>query len=78
MAIAARVIGDAAFAAVVARLDMAAERRGPANLDRAHDAPLDAAKPPRLVAPIGVAMAAENLRRLEGGRRHWSLVNPAA
>ena len=47
------------------RLDMTTERGGPADLDRAHDAPLDASETPGIVASIGVAVAAENLRGLE-------------
>ena len=39
--VAARIIGDARHAAVVASLHVAAERLGPARHDRAHHAPLD-------------------------------------
>ena len=40
VAVAAGVIGDARVRAVIAALDMTAERRGAADLDRRHDAPL--------------------------------------
>ena len=43
MPIAAGVVGDARRAAIVARLDMTAERRRSARHDRAHHAPLDRA-----------------------------------
>ena len=44
MAIAAGVVGDARRAAIVAGLDVTAERRRAARRDRAHHAPLDAAQ----------------------------------
>ena len=44
MAVTTGVVGDACQAAVVAALDMAAERRRPARRDSTHDAPLDAAE----------------------------------
>jgi len=74
----ARVVGNAAVGAVFARLDMTAERRCPAQLDRRHDPALDAAE----MAVMGQAerstVAAENIRHLQigthgtgsGGRYH--------
>ena len=44
MAIAARVVGDARMSAVLASLDVTAERRGATDLDRRHDAPLGEAQ----------------------------------
>jgi hypothetical protein len=44
MAVTTGVVGVARQAAVVAPLDMAAERRCPARRDGTHDAPLDAAE----------------------------------
>jgi hypothetical protein len=43
MPVATRIIGDANETALRAALDMAAERRGAACLDRTHDAPFGAA-----------------------------------
>ena len=54
-----------ARAAIVALLDMAAERRRPARRDRAHDAALAAAEMPGVIAKIGVAMAAEDVGELD-------------
>ena len=41
MTVAAGVIGDAGRTAIIALLDMTAERSCPAGRDGAHDAPLD-------------------------------------
>ena len=65
MAIAARVVGDARRAAIVAGLDMAAERCRSAGHNGAHDAPLDAAEVSFVRAAIGIAVAAENIRHLQ-------------
>ena len=46
MPIATRVVGDPKIAAVVAAIDMAAERRGAAVLDRRHDLQLGEAQTP--------------------------------
>lgn len=63
----ATVIGDAPVAAVLAGLDMAAERRGPALLDRRHDLELLEAEVPGMGGPIGGTSAAENIGDLERG-----------
>ena len=65
MPVAAGVVGDADVAAIVALLDMPAQRRRPAGLDRAHDAPLDAAEMAGMGLPISVAVAAEDIRHLQ-------------
>ena len=64
------VIGNARVSAVLAALDMTAERCGAANLDRGHDAPLGEAQM-RLVggAPSG-AVAAEDICHFELWTRH--------
>src|SRR3546814_13320423 len=63
----AAVIGDAPVAAVLAGLDMAAERRGPALLDRRHDLELLEAEVPGMGGPIGGTSGAENIGDLEQG-----------
>jgi hypothetical protein len=57
---------------------MAAECGGPADLDRAHDAPFNAPEVAGMITTIGIAMAAEN--HLEDWRpgRHFGRLNPAA
>ena len=56
MPVAARVLGDAAVRAVLTGFNGAAARRGPAELDRRHDAALDAAtsSSERIAAPQAV------------------------
>ena len=58
----ARVVSDADMRAVLAGLDMTPKRSGSAQLDRRHDARLDAAKMALMGLRIGMAMAAENIR----------------
>ena len=60
MAVAAGVIGDARVRTVLAALDMPAERRGAADLDCRHDAPLAKAQMSRVGATPGGAVAAED------------------
>ena len=67
MPIAAGIVGDARHAAVVASLDVAAERRGAARHDRAHHAPLDAPQMSGMGAAIGLAMPAQDIGDLDGG-----------
>jgi len=65
MAVAAGVVGDACGAAVVALLEVTAERCRPACCDGAHDAPLDAAEMPGAGLPKRFAVAAEDIRHLQ-------------
>ena len=58
----ARVVGDARRAAIVASLDMTAERRRSARRDRAHDAPLGPPHMTGVIAKIGLAMATQDIR----------------
>src|SRR3954447_15882171 len=67
MPVAARIIGDANETALRAALDMAAERRGAACLDRTHDAPFGAAEMAGVPLTVRLAVAAENIRYLERG-----------
>src|SRR4051794_40166695 len=67
MPVAARIIGDANETARRAALDMAAERRGAARLDCAHDAPFSAAEMAGVPLAIRLAVAAEYIRHLERG-----------
>jgi len=64
MPVAAGVVGDTTMAAILACLDMAAERRGPAELDRRHDAVFDAPDMAVVGTTISRTMAAENIRHL--------------
>ena len=65
--VAAGVVGAADQAAVGAVLDMPAERRRPAGLDRRHDAALGAAEMGRVGLPVRRAVAAEDVRHLQRG-----------
>ena len=65
MSVAARVVGDARVGAVLAALDMAAERRGAARFDRRHDAKLPAADMPDIGFTPRLAVAAEDIRHLQ-------------
>ena len=62
------VVGAADEAAIGAGLDMAAERRRPTQLDGTHHPPLEAAQMTVMSAPIGIAVAAENIRHFQAGR----------
>ena len=69
MAVAAGIVGDALVRAVLAALDMSAERRGAAGLDRRHDLQLGEAH----VTGVGLAprpMGAEDGGDLQAGPRH--------
>jgi len=68
MAVATGVVGAADEAAIGAGLDMAAERRRPTQLDGTHHPPLEAAQMTVMSAPIGIAVAAENIRHFQAGR----------
>ena len=78
MPIAARVVRNTRMGAVLAALDMTAERDGTARLDRGHDAKLVGAD----VSDIGVAprrtVAAEDLRHLQRRSGQRRRLRPAA
>jgi hypothetical protein len=70
MAIAARVVGDAAVAAILAALDMPAERGRAALLDRRHDLELTQAHMPGIgAAPVG-PMAIKDIGDLQPRAAH--------
>ena len=69
MAVAAGVIGDPRHAAVVAGLDVTAERPRPARDDRAHHAPFDTTQMAGMRRAIGVAMAAQDVSDLKANAR---------
>ena len=75
--VATGVIGDARVGAVLAALDMAAQRGGAADLDRGHDAPLGEAQMRRVGGTPGGAVAAEDIRHFELWTRHCRRVSPA-
>jgi len=63
--------------ALIALLDVTAERGGPAEFDRGHDAPLRRAQRRAMLRTIGVAVAAEHVRHFRprpGHRRRGSEV----
>jgi hypothetical protein len=78
MPVAAGVIGDAFVRAVLAALDVAAERGGATGLDRRHDLQLGEAH----VTGVGFAprrpMGAKDVGDLEGRPRHAAVVRRAA
>ena len=51
--------------ALIALLDVTAERGGPAEFDRGHDAPLRRAQRRAMLRTIGVAVAAEHVRHFQ-------------
>jgi hypothetical protein len=59
------VVGDANQAAVIALLDMAAERRGAASRDGGHDTALVGQEPTVLRGTERIAMAAEDVSHLQ-------------
>lgn len=65
MPVAAGVIGDPPVPAVVAGLDMTAQRGGAAGLDRRHDLELTKAEMPGMSGAIGGPGAAEDIGDLE-------------
>jgi hypothetical protein len=67
VSVAATIESDANRAAVLAALDMAAERCGATNFDGGHDAALVARQPTALCGAECIAMAAENIRHLQCG-----------
>ena len=67
MPVAAGVIGDPGMRAVRTGLDMTAKRCCPAELDRGHDAALDAAEMAVMGNTIGMTMATKDIRHLQFG-----------
>jgi hypothetical protein len=63
----AGVVGNAGLTAIIAALDIAAERRGPANLNRRHDAALSGSQATGLIGAVGGTMGAEDIRHLKRG-----------
>ena len=72
--VAAAVVGDAAVAAVLAGLDVAAERRGAAGLDRRHDLELAEAQVPGMGRAPGGAVRRGRCRRPRARARTGSAV----
>ena len=71
MTVSARIVGDANRAAIVALLDVTAERRRAAGRDRADHAPLDAPEMSGVRPFVTVAVAAEDVGQFERRpRRH--------
>jgi hypothetical protein len=73
MPVAAGIVGDASLAAILAALDMSAERRRPAGLDRGHDLALIEGEPVALRGAKTVAVATEDVRHLQL-RAHGALL----
>jgi hypothetical protein len=76
VAIATGVIGDPEIAAVVAAIDMAAQRRCAAVLDRRHDLQLREAQAPSVDGPVSRACGAEDIGDLERGAQRLSRAPP--
>ena len=55
----------------IALLDMATERRRPANLDRRHHTALSRGQRFTVLLTIGVAVAAEHIRHFRPRPTHW-------
>ena len=76
MAVATRVVGDAAVAAVLAALDMTAEGGRAALLDRRHDLELTEAQMPSIGStPVG-SMAMKDVCDLQLRAAHGRLARP--
>jgi hypothetical protein len=73
MSISTRVIGDPDVAAVVAAIDMAAERRRPAVLDRRHDLELGKAQVTGLSKAVAGPFSAEDVGDLDRGAQAGSV-----
>jgi len=74
MAVEAGIVGDACGAAIIAPLDVAAERHRSARRYSAHDAPFDAAEMPLTCLPNRLSVAAEAIRPLQNrsyGAEAW-------
>ena len=63
--VATGIVGDASLAAILAALDVTAERRRPAGLDRGHDLALIEGEPVALRGAEAVAVAAKDVRHLQ-------------
>jgi hypothetical protein len=78
MAVAAGVVCDPRVGAILASLDVAAERGGAAGFDGGHDAELSGTDVPGIGFAPRFAVAAEDIRHLQVGPRHCRRVRPAA
>jgi hypothetical protein len=70
--IAATVVGDTLMSTVVALLNMSAESRCAATLDRAHHAPLSSTEGLGVLLAVVRTRLAENIRHLKSGSTHHS------
>ncbi len=68
MPVAARIVGNADRAAVLALLDVSPKRRGSAQLDRAHHPALDTTEMTRVRLTISLALMAEYIRHFQTAR----------
>jgi hypothetical protein len=75
-AIAARVVGDATVAAILATFDMAAERGRAALLDRRHHLELTEAHMPGIGSAPGGSMAIKDVCDLQLRAAHGRLARP--
>src|ERR1700758_843535 len=72
MPVAAAIIAGTLVSTAVAPLEMTAESRRPAHLDRGHDAPLCCSERCTIALPIGFAIAAEDVRHFQ----LWAIHGP--
>lgn len=66
MAIAARIIGDAGFAAIVAGIDVTSKPRCPACFDGAHDASFATSKMTGVLTSVGAPVSSKDVGDFEG------------
>ena len=78
VAIAAGVVGDPLVRAVLAALDVSAERGRATGLDRRHDLQLGKAHVPGVGLSPRRPVGAKDVGDLEGGPRHAAVVSRAA
>lgn len=73
MTIAAGVIGDAGFAALIAGIDVTAKPGCPAGLDRSHDASFTTAKMTGVLSSVRATMPPKDVGDFEGGTQPATL-----
>jgi hypothetical protein len=71
VAIGTGVISVALMAALITLLQMAAQNRSPAELDRSHDTALRHRQRSAMLLTIGFAVAAKHIRHLKLGAIHF-------
>ena len=78
MTVATGIVGDARVRAVLAALDVPAERGRAASLDCRHDAELAKTQMAGILRPPCLTVAAEDIRHLQLGPEHVRRIKSAA